>query len=181
MAHNVCFFKDEVFNCSFQTSTCFSIEWEAMNDLYIMFVNYFSSAGTKFNFAHFFWISRHTNSFKTIFSESFWQGLIYFSIFFLVSFTNVDNKFMFIGPGILSYLGNSLFWKLSVEYFYRSVIHWLPQAYHHASYVIHSLSEEEINVNFLVQLDKLILILETPIFAYLRFQVCLFNNINESN
>ncbi|KMZ66241.1 VAC14-like protein [Zostera marina] len=47
----------------------------------------------------------------------------------------------------------------------------LAQAYQHASSVIHSLGEEEINVKFLVQLDKLILILETPIFAYLRFQL----------
>ena len=31
--------------------------------------------------------------------------------------------------------------------------------------------EEDINVKFLVQLDKLIRLLETPIFAYLRLQV----------
>ena len=43
--------------------------------------------------------------------------------------------------------------------------------YQHASAVIQSLVEEDINVKFLVQLDKLIRLLETPIFAYLRLQV----------
>ncbi|OEL29958.1 Protein VAC14-like protein [Dichanthelium oligosanthes] len=46
----------------------------------------------------------------------------------------------------------------------------LAQAYSHASCVIQSLGEEDINVNFLVQLDKLIRLLETPVFAYLRLQ-----------
>ncbi|CAI9278678.1 unnamed protein product [Lactuca saligna] len=47
----------------------------------------------------------------------------------------------------------------------------LAQAYEHTSSVIQSLTEEDINVKFLVQLDKLIHLLETPIFAYLRLQV----------
>ncbi|KAL8258228.1 hypothetical protein R6Q59_030269 [Mikania micrantha] len=47
----------------------------------------------------------------------------------------------------------------------------LAQAYQHASSVIQSLSEEDINVRFLIQLDKLINLLETPIFAYLRLQL----------
>ncbi|MQM01209.1 hypothetical protein Taro_033960, partial [Colocasia esculenta] len=47
----------------------------------------------------------------------------------------------------------------------------LAQAYPHASSVIESLGEEDINVKFLVQLDKLIRLLETPIFAYLRLQL----------
>ncbi|CAH8384216.1 unnamed protein product [Eruca vesicaria subsp. sativa] len=46
----------------------------------------------------------------------------------------------------------------------------LAQAYQHASVVIQSLVEEDINVKFLVQLDKLIRLLETPIFTYLRLQ-----------
>ncbi|KAG6757625.1 hypothetical protein POTOM_037945 [Populus tomentosa] len=45
------------------------------------------------------------------------------------------------------------------------------QTYQHASTVIQSLVEEDINVRFLVQLDKLIRLLETPIFAYLRLQL----------
>ncbi|KAG5411534.1 hypothetical protein IGI04_007853 [Brassica rapa subsp. trilocularis] len=51
----------------------------------------------------------------------------------------------------------------------------LAQAYQHASVVIQSLVEEDINVKFLVQLDKLIRLLETPIFTYLRLQVCLIH------
>ncbi|KAI3818200.1 hypothetical protein L1987_12003 [Smallanthus sonchifolius] len=47
----------------------------------------------------------------------------------------------------------------------------LAQAYQHTSSVIQSLTEEDINVRFLVQLDKLIHLLETPIFAYLRLQL----------
>ncbi|KAI4302129.1 hypothetical protein MLD38_037913 [Melastoma candidum] len=47
----------------------------------------------------------------------------------------------------------------------------LAQTYMHASGVIQSLVEEDINAKFLVQLDKLIRLLETPIFAYLRLQL----------
>ncbi|KAH1140781.1 hypothetical protein AAZX31_05G223800 [Glycine max] len=47
----------------------------------------------------------------------------------------------------------------------------LAQTYRHASAVIQSLVEEDINVKFLIQLDKLIRLLETPIFAYLRLQL----------
>ncbi|CAK9146249.1 unnamed protein product [Ilex paraguariensis] len=47
----------------------------------------------------------------------------------------------------------------------------LAQTYQHASSVIQSLAEEDINVKFLVQLDKLIHLLEIPVFAYLRLQV----------
>ncbi|KAH1260672.1 Protein VAC14 [Glycine max] len=43
--------------------------------------------------------------------------------------------------------------------------------YQHASAVIQSMEEEDINVKFLVQLDKLIRLMETPIFAYLRLQL----------
>ncbi|GAB4828731.1 PtdIns(3,5)P(2) sythesis regulation factor [Ancistrocladus abbreviatus] len=47
----------------------------------------------------------------------------------------------------------------------------LAQAYQHASTIIQSLVEEDINVKFLVQLDKLIRLLETPIFACMRLQL----------
>ncbi|XP_019420378.1 PREDICTED: protein VAC14 homolog isoform X1 [Lupinus angustifolius] len=47
----------------------------------------------------------------------------------------------------------------------------IAQTYQHASVVIQSLVEEDINPKFLVQLDKLIHLLETPIFAYLRLQL----------
>ncbi|XP_054824448.1 protein VAC14 homolog isoform X3 [Prosopis cineraria] len=46
----------------------------------------------------------------------------------------------------------------------------LAQTYQHASAVIQSLVKEDISVKFLVELDKLIRLLETPIFAYLRLQ-----------
>ncbi|XP_054824447.1 protein VAC14 homolog isoform X2 [Prosopis cineraria] len=47
----------------------------------------------------------------------------------------------------------------------------LAQTYQHASAVIQSLVKEDISVKFLVELDKLIRLLETPIFAYLRLQL----------
>ncbi|CAK9140309.1 unnamed protein product [Ilex paraguariensis] len=47
----------------------------------------------------------------------------------------------------------------------------LAQTYQHASSVIQSLVEVDINVKFLVQLDKLVHLLETPIFVYLRLQL----------
>ncbi|KAM0936965.1 putative vacuole morphology and inheritance protein [Dioscorea sansibarensis] len=47
----------------------------------------------------------------------------------------------------------------------------LAQAYHHTSTIIQSLGEEDINSKFLIQLDKLIRLLESPIFAYLRLQL----------
>ncbi|KAL9244201.1 hypothetical protein vseg_018003 [Gypsophila vaccaria] len=47
----------------------------------------------------------------------------------------------------------------------------LAQTYQHASTVIQSLVEEDTNVTFLVQLDKLIRLLETPTFTYLRLQL----------
>ncbi|KAG0581787.1 hypothetical protein M758_3G007100 [Ceratodon purpureus] len=51
----------------------------------------------------------------------------------------------------------------------------LAQAYPHASSVIQSLGETDISVNLLVQVDKLVRLLETPIFAYLRLQVNCMN------
>ncbi|XP_019423527.1 PREDICTED: protein VAC14 homolog isoform X2 [Lupinus angustifolius] len=47
----------------------------------------------------------------------------------------------------------------------------LAQTYQHASAVIQSLGEEDMNTKFLVQLDKLIRLMETPTFTYLRLQL----------
>ncbi|XP_020591676.1 protein VAC14 homolog [Phalaenopsis equestris] len=47
----------------------------------------------------------------------------------------------------------------------------LAQAYHHASAVIQTLAEEDMNVKFLMQLDKLISLLEAPVFTHLRLQL----------
>ncbi|KAL2611614.1 hypothetical protein R1flu_023306 [Riccia fluitans] len=47
----------------------------------------------------------------------------------------------------------------------------LAQAYPHASSLIQSLGESDINANLLVQVDKLVRLLETPVFTYLRLQL----------
>ncbi|KAK9091465.1 hypothetical protein Sjap_024642 [Stephania japonica] len=47
----------------------------------------------------------------------------------------------------------------------------LAQAYQHASCVIWLLVEEDINAKFLVQLDKLVCLLETPVFSHIRLQL----------
>ncbi|GAQ89365.1 vacuole morphology and inheritance protein 14 [Klebsormidium nitens] len=47
----------------------------------------------------------------------------------------------------------------------------LAQAYGHASALITCLKETDINVRLLVQVDKLVHLLETPVFAYLRLQL----------
>ncbi|WOL02590.1 hypothetical protein Cni_G11309 [Canna indica] len=47
----------------------------------------------------------------------------------------------------------------------------LAQAYNHAISVIQSLEEEDITIAFLVQLDKLVQLLETPVFTFLRLQL----------
>lgn len=52
------------------------------------------------------------------------------------------------------------------------------QAYQHASAVIQALGESDINVNLLVQVDKLVRLLETPTFAYLRLQVILVKTLS---
>ncbi|KAL3696616.1 hypothetical protein R1sor_010692 [Riccia sorocarpa] len=47
----------------------------------------------------------------------------------------------------------------------------LAQAYTHASSLIQSLGEMDINDNLLAEVDKLVQLLETPVFAYLRLQL----------
>ncbi|XP_008813536.1 protein VAC14 homolog [Phoenix dactylifera] len=47
----------------------------------------------------------------------------------------------------------------------------LAQAYHHTNFIIQSLGEDDINEKFFRQLDKLIRLVETPVFAYLRLQL----------
>ncbi|PWA67056.1 hypothetical protein CTI12_AA319850 [Artemisia annua] len=71
--------------------------------------------------------------------------------------------------------GKDFFLSLYASWSHSSIaiisLCFLAQAYQHASSVVQSLTEEDINVRFLVQLDKLIHLLETPIFAYLRLQL----------
>jgi len=47
----------------------------------------------------------------------------------------------------------------------------LSQAYAHAAYLLQIFSELEITVNFLIQVDKLVQLLESPVFTYLRLQL----------
>ncbi|KAK9271914.1 hypothetical protein L1049_002280 [Liquidambar formosana] len=47
----------------------------------------------------------------------------------------------------------------------------LSQAYQHATCLIHLLGEEDFNLKFMLQLGKLILLLETPTFVHLRLQI----------
>ncbi|KAJ3046902.1 hypothetical protein HK102_013067, partial [Quaeritorhiza haematococci] len=48
----------------------------------------------------------------------------------------------------------------------------LAQAYEHASHLLHIFGTElEITVNFLIQIDKLVQLLESPVFTYLRLQL----------
>jgi hypothetical protein len=95
----------------------------------------------------------------------------------MVPFAHGNYKPLFISTG--KYLGSchdhSLSSLVKFKAIWISCIHpsfvLYSQTYQHASTVIQSLVEEDINVKFLVQLDKLIRLLETPIFAYLRLQV----------
>ncbi|XP_064949245.1 protein VAC14 homolog isoform X2 [Musa acuminata AAA Group] len=85
--------------------------------------------------------------------------------------------------GLRNLLKHSLVTSLGMDLFVSLYSSWchspmatislclLAQAYNHASSVIQSLGEEDIDGKFLVQLDKLVRLLETPIFAYLRLQL----------
>lgn len=47
----------------------------------------------------------------------------------------------------------------------------LAQAYEHASNLLHVFAELEVSVQVLVQIDKLVQLLESPVFIYLRLQL----------
>ncbi|KAG1170256.1 hypothetical protein G6F70_007848 [Rhizopus microsporus] len=47
----------------------------------------------------------------------------------------------------------------------------LAQAYEHASNMLQTFAELEITVNLLIQVDKLVQLLESPVFTYLRLQL----------
>ncbi|KAK6185081.1 hypothetical protein SNE40_007399 [Patella caerulea] len=53
---------------------------------------------------------------------------------------------------------------------------YLSQNYHHASKLLHTFGDLEITVDFLKEIDKLIQLIESPIFAYLRLQLLDTNN-----
>lgn len=85
-------------------------------------------------------------------------------------FTNGHDKSLFTNSGILSCYTLCLF-RVSFIGIILEIFFTLVQAYHHASSVIQSLREDNLNLKFLVQIDKLVHLLESPIFAYLRLQV----------
>lgn len=76
---------------------------------------------------------------------------------------------------LLNPAGRDLFVSLSASWCHSAIatvsLCLLGQAYQHASAVIQALGESDINVNLLVQVDKLVRLLETPTFAYLRLQL----------
>ncbi|KAJ0974943.1 hypothetical protein J5N97_016908 [Dioscorea zingiberensis] len=80
-----------------------------------------------------------------------------------------------IKQSLLNVTGKDLFISLYASWCHSAMatisLCLLAQAYHHASTIIQSLGEEDINSKFLIQLDKLIRLLESPIFAYLRLQL----------
>jgi hypothetical protein len=142
--------------------------------------------GFEFDFTHILWISWASISFKTISGEFCWERFICFFVCFVVPFTRGNYKPLFISTG--KYLGPChdcpFLWIFKLHIFMHSSFSifrillqlwssfvFSSQTYQHASTVIQSLVEEDINVRFLLQLDKLIRLLETPIFAYLRLQV----------
>lgn len=47
----------------------------------------------------------------------------------------------------------------------------LAQSYEHAANLLHSMAELEISVAMLIQIDKLVQLLESPVFTYLRLQL----------
>ncbi|KAF3320141.1 protein VAC14 isoform X1 [Carex littledalei] len=71
--------------------------------------------------------------------------------------------------------GKELFLSLYPSWCHSSMatitICFLAQAYYLANCIIQSLKEEDIDIRFLVHLDKLVRLLETPIFSYLRLQL----------
>lgn len=146
-----------------------------------------SLSGFEFDFTYFLWTFWASSSLKTITGECCWERLVCCIICFMVPFTNGNNKSLSISSGKIWEYGHSSPLAVHKLRFFMSFVlyhnivsiivtiynHSL-QTYQHASGVIQSLVEEDINVKFLVQLDKLIRLLETPIFAYLRLQVPYF-------
>ena len=47
----------------------------------------------------------------------------------------------------------------------------MSQAYEHASDLLYTISELEVTVNLLVQIDKLVQLIESPVFSGLRLQL----------
>ncbi|KAK9063662.1 hypothetical protein SSX86_017533 [Deinandra increscens subsp. villosa] len=93
----------------------------------------------------------------------------------LLTSTELSDLRDLLKQSLVDAAGEDLFLSLYASWSHSSMailsLCLLAQAYQHTSSVIQSLTEEDINVRFLIQLDKLINLLETPIFAYLRLQL----------
>ncbi|CAN6295950.1 unnamed protein product [Urochloa humidicola] len=93
----------------------------------------------------------------------------------LLTSTELDELRSLLKRSLVDSCGKDLFQSLYASWRHSPMatisLCLLAQVYSHASCVIQSLGEEDINVKFLVQLDKLIRLLETPVFAYLRLQL----------
>ncbi|RWR79576.1 protein VAC14 [Cinnamomum micranthum f. kanehirae] len=95
--------------------------------------------------------------------------------FILVTSTELFELRLLLKQSLVNAAGKDLFVSLYSSWCHSSVaalsLCLLAQAYQHANSIVHSLVEEEKNVKFFIQLDKLIHLLETPVFAYLRLQL----------
>ncbi|KAI3466945.1 hypothetical protein Pfo_023608 [Paulownia fortunei] len=93
----------------------------------------------------------------------------------LLTSSELANLRDLLNQSLVNDAGKNLFLSLYVSWCHSPMaiisLCLLAQTYQHASSVTQSLVEEDINVRFLVQLDKLIHLLETPTFAYLRLQL----------
>ncbi|XXG40893.1 hypothetical protein AAC387_Pa01g1493 [Persea americana] len=93
----------------------------------------------------------------------------------LVTSTELFELRLLLKQSLVNAAGKDLFVSLYSSWCHSSVavlsLCLLAQAYQHANSIVHSLVEEEKNVRFFIQLDKLIHLLETPVFAYLRLQL----------
>ena len=71
--------------------------------------------------------------------------------------------------------GNLLFTSLYKSWCHNAVSAFslclLAQAYDHASTLLTNFADLEISVSFLIQIDKLVQLLESPVFTYLRLQL----------
>ncbi|XP_072971988.1 protein VAC14 homolog [Typha angustifolia] len=95
--------------------------------------------------------------------------------FILLTSSELAELRSLLKQSLVDYTGKDLFLSLYSSWCHSPMaiisLCLLAQAYHHTNSIIQSLGEEDINLKFLVQLDKLIRLLETPIFAYLRLQL----------
>lgn len=134
--------------------------------------------GLEFNFTCFIGTGWVTVTPKPVIGECFWKRIISFFIFFMVPFSDGDNKFVSISSGMCLLFWLLVDFPLPSSLTLSGYMPYTQKAYSHACSIIQSLEEEDVNEKFLIQLDKFVRLLETPTFVYLRFQVCTFIHFN---